>query len=78
MSIFKPNSVDSLRSESTNVLSIFTKSLEKLDSINDRISKVKAEKLAKIAKEEQELTILELQQKDNKAIVKNINNILNR
>lgn len=68
---------ETLQQESTEVLSVFRQTINKLEGINERASQQREEKLTQIKQLEAEQAQLKTLCNDNGEIINNINNLLN-
>ena len=70
-------SVDSLQKESTEILSVFKQTVQKLGDVNKKASEERQAKIIEAEKLQEEAKQLETLCNDNANVIANINNLLN-
>ena len=70
------DSVESLRTESSDILDVFTKTVDELNDVNQRINDKEQEKLEEQKRLANELDALAITKTRNLKIIDNINKIL--
>jgi hypothetical protein len=77
MSVFKSDVVKKLQGKSTDIVSVFTKTVNKLLEVNNEIESEKKSRLEKITKAQTEHDALHVQQEQNAEIISKINKLIN-